>query len=110
MNLVAVTFQKYLNNNGTNVNGVETSADGLKKVEASVYYTYKRSEGNLMELDIQGIGSVLCDPKIATEDIVDIDDEFLFCLGDLATNTVQAFHGAHECDSYCEAVKPPDKE
>ena len=76
MNLVAVTFQKYLNNNGTNVNGVETSADGLKKVEASVYYTYKTSEGNLMELDIQGIGSVLCDPKIATEDIVDIDDEF----------------------------------
>ena len=73
------TFQKYINNDGTIVNGVETSADGLKKVEAFVHYTYKKSEGNLMVLDIQGIGNVLCDPEIATEDIVDIDDEFLFC-------------------------------
>ena len=26
------TFQKYINNDGTIVNGVETSADGLKKL------------------------------------------------------------------------------
>ena len=31
-----------------------------------------------MVLDIQGIGNVLCDPEIATEDIIDIDDEFAF--------------------------------
>ena len=30
-----------------------------------------------MELDIQGICSALCDPKIATEDIVDIEDYFV---------------------------------
>ena len=34
-------FQKYINNGGTIVNGVETFADGLKKVEAFVHYTYK---------------------------------------------------------------------
>ena len=75
------TFQKYINNDGTIVNGVETSADDLKKVEAFVHYTYKKSEGNLMVLDIQGIGNILCDPEIVTEDIVNINDEFLFCLG-----------------------------
>ena len=32
-------FQKYFNNDGTIVNGVETSADGLKKVETFVHYT-----------------------------------------------------------------------
>ena len=46
------TFQKYINNDRTIVNGVETSTDDLKKVEASVCYTYKMSEGNLMVLDI----------------------------------------------------------
>lgn len=57
-----------------------------------------------MELDIQGICSALYDPKIATEDIVDIEDYFLFCLVNLATNTIQGFYGVHECNSCCEAV------
>ena len=69
----------------------------MKKVETFVRYTYKKSEGNLMVLDIQGIGNILCDPEIATEDIVDIDDDILFCLGNLATNAIQTFLGAHEC-------------
>ena len=102
-------FQKYINNDGTIANGVETSAHDLKKVEAFVHYTYQKSEGNLMVLDIRGIGNILCDPEIATEDIVDIDDEFLFCLGNLAINAIQAFLGAHECNAYCEAVNIPDK-
>ena len=107
---ISGTFQKYINNDGTIVNGVETSADDLKKVEAFFHYTYKKSEGNLMVLDIQGIGNILCDPEIATEDIVDIDDEFLLCLGNLATNATQAFLGTHECNAYCEPINIPDKE
>ena len=67
------TFQKYINNDGTIVNGVEISADDLKNVEAFVYYIQKRSKGNLMVHDIQGIGSVLCAAEIATEDIIDIE-------------------------------------
>ena len=52
----------------------------------------------------------MCDPEIAIEHIVNIDDEFLFCLGNLATNAIQAFFGAHECNANCEAVNIPDKE
>ena len=102
------TFLKYINNDGTIVNGVETSAHDLKKVEAFVHYTSQKSEGNLMVLDIWGIGIILRDPEIATEDIVDIDDDF-FCLGNLAINAIQAFLGAHECNAYCEAANIPDK-
>ena len=72
------TFQKYINNDGTILNDVETSADDLKKVIAVVHYTYKKSEGNLMVVDIQGIHKILCDPEISTEDIVYIDDEVFF--------------------------------
>ena len=37
-------------------------------------------------LDIQQIGSVICDSEIATENTIDIDNEFLFCLGNLASS------------------------
>ena len=60
-----------------------------------------------MVLDIKGIGNILCDPEIATEYIV---DEILFSLGNLATNVIQAFLGAHECNAYCQTVNLPDKE
>ena len=33
INVVAATFQKYINNDGAIVNGAETSADGLKKLK-----------------------------------------------------------------------------
>ena len=39
------TFQKYINNDGTIVNGVKTCADDFKKVEAFVHYTYKKYVG-----------------------------------------------------------------
>ena len=52
-----------------------------------------------MVLDIQGIVNVLCNSEIFTEDMVDIDDEFFFCLGNLANNAIQAFLGAHECNA-----------
>ena len=48
-------------------------------------------------------------PWIAKEDIVDIDDEFLFCLGNLATSANQWFFGAHNFNAYCEAERLPDK-
>ena len=63
-----------------------------------------------MVLDINGIGNALCGPETATEDIGDIEDQFLFSLGNLATNAIQAFFGTDECNAYCEVVNLPDKE
>ena len=63
-----------------------------------------------MVLDIKGVGNILCDREIATEAMTDTNDEFLFCLGNLATNAIQGFFGAHECNAYCEAVNLWDKE
>ena len=39
--LIPGTFQKYINNDTTIANGVETSADGLKKVKAFVTKSWK---------------------------------------------------------------------
>ena len=82
------TFQKYINNDGAIVNNVETSADELKMFKHLFIILIKSRNGILMVFDIQGIGNILCDPEIATEYIVDIDDEFLFCLSNLTTNFI----------------------
>ena len=50
------------------------------------------------------------DPEVATEDIIDIDDELLCCLGNSAANAIQAFLGVHVSNAYCEAVNLPEKE
>ena len=64
-----------------------------------------------MVLDIHCIGKISCDPEIAAEEIVDIDDEFSFCLGNLlVTNAIQPFLDAHQLNAYCEAVNLPDIE
>ena len=52
----------------------------------------------------------LRDPHVATEDIIDIDDELLFCLGNSAANAIQAFLGVHECNAYCKVLNLPEKE
>ena len=38
-NFIPGTFQKYVNNDGTTVDGLEIFADGLRKVETFVHYT-----------------------------------------------------------------------
>ena len=104
------TFQKYINNDGTVVATANILADVIKKAEAFVHYTYSKSEGKLMVLDIQGVGNMLCDPEIATEDITDTDEEFYFCIGNLTTLGIQTFLSARVCNAYCEAVNIAIKE
>ena len=56
---IPVIFQKYIINDETNMDGLDTSADGLKTVETFVLrYYYEKLEGILNILDIQGMGNV----------------------------------------------------
>ena len=89
------TFQKYINNDGAIVNSVETSADEFNMFKHLFIILIKSRNGILMVFDFQGIGNILNDPEIATEYIVDIDNEFLFCLSNLTTNFIQSFLGVH---------------
>ena len=56
---IPVIFQKYIINDETNMDGLDTSADGLKTVGTFVLrYYYEKFEGILNILDIQGMGNV----------------------------------------------------
>ena len=83
------------------------STDDLEKVETLIHYTYKKYSMMVLDIqpslvtviDIQQIGNVTCDPEIVTENTIDVENEFLFCFGNLVNNTIQVFLGAHECSS-----------
>ena len=52
------------------------------KAQCLVHYSYVVTDHKLMLLDIQGSESILYDPGIATEEIMDKEcDEIYFCCG-----------------------------
>ena len=58
-------------------NGSELSS----KAETFSHYTYVSSEKQLIVLDIQEVEYTLCDPEIATSELVDnADNSFFFLL------------------------------
>ena len=56
-----------------------------------------------MVLDVQGVGFDLCDPEIATTDILDPEGDYiLFCCGNLGCKAIRKFKKEHICNKYCE--------
>ena len=63
----------------------------MRKVWKKLNFIYKKSKVNLMVLDILRTGNALCDFGAVTEDMTDMDLEFLFCVGNLATMPFKHF-------------------
>ena len=92
------TFRKYINNNGSICES--GNADPLiKKAECLAHFSYERSEREVMLLDIQGCGSCLFDPEIASKELE--PSNMLFCTGNLSKNAIQNFTASHKCNDYC---------
>ena len=56
----------------------------------------------LMLLDVQGSGSSLFDPEIASAQLVDNDNHLLYCAGKLSKEAIDCFVAHHTCNIYCE--------
>ena len=104
-------FVKYVNNNGCSAGSLNSSVTKenviLDKAEAFVRYSYFITERKMMLLDIQGSGYFLCDPEIATENLIDVDNngsEILFCCGNLSLVAIEAFLNQHMCNKYCKML------
>ena len=61
------TFVKYINNDGRQCVTLLRN-ECHDKADAFAHYTYKKSQRNLVVLDIQGVGYSLCDPEVASKD------------------------------------------
>ena len=97
------TFVKYINNTGQ----LCGRPSELREIaETFSHFTYINSGRQLMVLDIQGIGHTLCDPEIATTELMDESgSSILFCCGNLSSDAIGKFKEAHACNKFCEALQ-----
>ena len=95
-------FAKFINNNGI---VCEEDTMLCKKAQAFSHFTYEKSEGKVMVLDIQGSGYTLYDPEIASAEIHNEDGGYQFCTGNLAGRAIESFFEVHQCNSYCKLLK-----
>lgn len=93
-------FVKYINNNGDICDGGEI----CDKAEAFAHFTYEKSEGKLIVLDIQGAGYTLYDPEIATLQLLSDEGNYMFCTGNLSETAIKGFFSAHDCNKFCKLL------
>ena len=97
------TFTKHVNNTGE-VCGNDSELS--LKAETFCHFTYMKSGKQLMVVDVQGVGFTLCDPEVATTDLLDpVEHAVLFCCGNLGLRAINQFKENHICNKYCDILK-----
>ncbi len=86
-------YEKYINNNGA----IPRSA--TQPPEAFAHFSYHKTGGALIVLDVQGVNNILTDPQIITADPLDI-----FGLGHHGTAQIAPFFKFHECNDLCRKL------
>lgn len=96
-------FVKYINNNGVVCENTGIPSTLSLKAQSLVHFSFEKSGGKIMLLDLQGSGYHLFDPEIASRDVAE-GDEYLFSAGNLSDIAIDWFVDKHKCNVYCEAV------
>jgi hypothetical protein len=95
-------FIKYLNNNGDLCKEINVM---VEKAECYAHFTYEKSEGKLIVLDLQRSNYTLYDPEISSSELLGDDGEMQFCNGNLAATATANFFSNHHCNFYCKLLK-----
>lgn len=91
-------FIKYINNNGE-LCGEDSEI--RKKAESLAHFSYEKSKGRLMLLDIQGSDHTLYDPEFASRQMMDDAGNVQFCTGNLSMAAIDNFFSNHSCNMFC---------
>lgn len=95
-------YVKYMNNNGNICN---RKHEITPKAECFARFTYEKSEGRLIVLEIQGSIHNLCDPEIASSELSNYDGTVQFCNDNLTQKAIKIFFSKHQCNFYCNLLK-----
>lgn len=99
-------FVKYVNNDGSICQNRDGEAQTM--AQCLVHFSFVKSNGTLILVDIQGCGFKLCDPEIATTaGSFDESNKLLFCSGNLSTVAKETFFAQHTCNKYCLLAELP---
>ena len=96
-------FRKYVNNDGficERGHNIELSL----KAECLVHSSFHKSDGKIMLLNIQGAGTTLCDPEIASRELLSEDQQYLYCAGNMSMMGIENFKKSQKYNKYCKAL------
>uniref|UniRef100_A0A8B9I250 non-specific serine/threonine protein kinase n=1 Tax=Anser brachyrhynchus TaxID=132585 RepID=A0A8B9I250_9AVES len=97
-------FRKYNNNNGDEI--IPTNM--LEEVMlAFSHWTYEYTRGELLVLDLQGVGENLTDPSVIKAGEKRPYD-MVFGPANLGEDAIKNFRAKHHCNSCCRKLKLPD--
>ncbi|XP_006835068.1 PREDICTED: transient receptor potential cation channel subfamily M member 6 [Chrysochloris asiatica] len=97
-------FRKYNNNNGDEIAPNNTLEELML---AFSHWTYEYTRGELLVLDLQGVGENLTDPSV-----IKPEDKrsrgMVFGPANLGEDAIRNFIAKHRCNSCCRKLKLPD--
>ncbi|XP_077004556.1 transient receptor potential cation channel subfamily M member 6 [Tamandua tetradactyla] len=97
-------FRKYNNNNGDEIVPSSTLEELML---AFSHWTYEYTRGELLVLDLQGVGENLTDPSVIKPE----DKQsrgMVFGPANLGEDAIRNFIAKHRCNSCCRKLKLPD--
>ncbi|XP_060988077.1 transient receptor potential cation channel subfamily M member 6 isoform X2 [Dama dama] len=97
-------FRKYNNNNGDEIAPSNTLEELML---AFSHWTYEYTRGELLVLDLQGVGENLTDPSVIKPE----DKQsrgMVFGPANLGEDAIRSFIAKHRCNSCCRKLKLPD--
>ncbi|OXB81722.1 UNVERIFIED_CONTAM: hypothetical protein H355_010283 [Colinus virginianus] len=97
-------FRKYNNNNGDEI----TPSSLLEELMlAFSHWTYVYTRGELLVLDLQGVGENLTDPSVIKPEDKK-SGKMVFGPANLGEDAIRNFIAKHRCNSCCKRLKLPD--
>uniref|UniRef100_A0A5F9DMV6 non-specific serine/threonine protein kinase n=1 Tax=Oryctolagus cuniculus TaxID=9986 RepID=A0A5F9DMV6_RABIT len=99
-------FRKYNNNNGDEIIPTNTLEEIML---AFSHWTYEYTRGELLVLDLQGVGENLTDPSVIKAEEKRSCD-MVFGPANLGEDAIKNFRAKHHCNSCCRKLKLPGKD
>uniref|UniRef100_I3J330 non-specific serine/threonine protein kinase n=2 Tax=Oreochromis TaxID=8139 RepID=I3J330_ORENI len=97
-------FRKFNNNNGDEIVPTNLLEETML---AFSHWTYEYTRGELLVLDLQGVGEILTDPSVIKSGEKGSYD-MIFGPANLGDDAIRNFRTKHHCNSCCRKLKLPD--
>ncbi|KAK6494322.1 transient receptor potential cation channel subfamily M member 6-like isoform X2 [Huso huso] len=97
-------FRKYNNNNGEEITPIHLLEETML---AFSHWTYEYTRGELLVLDLQGVGENLTDPSVIKPEDKESRD-VPFGPANLGEDAIKNFTEKHQCNSCCKKLKLSD--
>ncbi|XP_049574653.1 transient receptor potential cation channel subfamily M member 7 isoform X8 [Syngnathus scovelli] len=97
-------FRKFNNNNGDEIAPTNLLEETML---AFSHWTYEYTRGELLVLDLQGVGEILTDPSVIKSGEKGSYD-MIFGPANLGDDAIRNFRAKHRCNSCCRKLKLPD--